>query len=124
VSDGLTAARMKSGPVFPRVLRADGLSKDHLGDRSVALILKQLATKVGLEHRRYAGHSLRSGFLTCAAQNRGRIFKMADQSRHKSLDVLREHVRNAERFDDHAAEGLLGAAPTTPLGQRGKTEGQ
>jgi len=35
------------------------------------------------------------------------IFKMADQSRHKSLDVLREYVRNAERFEDHASTGLL-----------------
>jgi len=50
---------------------------------------------------------MRSGFLTSAAQNRASIFKMADQSRHKSLDVLREYVRNEERFDDHAADGLL-----------------
>jgi hypothetical protein len=32
---------------------------------------------------------------------------MADQSRHRSLDVLREYVRNEERFDDHAGDGLL-----------------
>ena len=62
---------------------------------------------MGLEAGRYAGHSLRSGFLTSAAEHRASIFKMADQSRHKSLDVLREYVRNQERFDDHAAEGLL-----------------
>ena len=29
------------------------------------------------------------------------------QSRHKSLDVLREYVDDAERFEDHAVEGLL-----------------
>jgi hypothetical protein len=34
---------------------------------------------------------------------------MADQSRHKSLDVLRDNVRNGEWFADHAADGLLGA---------------
>jgi hypothetical protein len=56
---------------------------------------------------RYAGHSLRSGFLTSAARNRASIFKMADQSRHKSLDALREYVRDAEQFDDHAGDGLL-----------------
>jgi hypothetical protein len=50
---------------------------------------------------------LRSGFLTSAARNRASIFKMADQSRHKSLDALREYVRDAEQFDDHAGDGLL-----------------
>ncbi len=109
VSDWLTVAAIEKGPVFRRVLRGDGVSKDRLGDRSVALILKRLAATVGLDPSRYAGHSLRSGFLTSAAQNRASIFKMADQSRHKSLDVLREYVRNEERFDDHAAEGLLSA---------------
>ena len=113
VSDWLTAAAIEKGPVFRRVLRGDGVSKDRLGDRSVALVLKRLASMVGLDPSRYAGHSLRSGFLTSAAQNRASIFKMADQSRHKSLDVLREYVRNEERFEDHAAEGLLGSEKTS-----------
>jgi len=43
---------------------------------------------------------------------------MADQSRHKSLDVLREYVRNEERFDDHAADGLLGPDRPSPRSQR------
>jgi len=34
---------------------------------------------------------------------------MAGQSRHESLDVLRDYVGNQERFDDHAATWLLGA---------------
>ena len=51
--------------------------------------------------------------MTSAARDRASIFKMADQSRHKSLDVLREYVRNEERFEDHAAEGLLKPNPTT-----------
>jgi hypothetical protein len=83
------------------------------GDRSVALILKRLATWIGFDPSRYSGHSLRSGFLTSDAQNRASILKTADQSRHKLLDVLREYVRNEERLDDHAAEGLLSAETTS-----------
>lgn len=45
------------------------------------------------------------------ARARANIYKMADQSRHKSLDVLREYVRDAERFDDHAGTGLLEESP-------------
>lgn len=107
VSDWMVAAAIEAGPVFVRLHRGDRVGASRLTDQSVALILKGLAAKVGLDASRYAGHSLRSGFLTSAAQNRASIFKMADQSRHKSLDVLREYVRNEERFDDHAADGLL-----------------
>jgi hypothetical protein len=39
---------------------------------------------------------------------------MAAQSRHKSLDVLAGYVRAQELFEDHAAEGLLGANGVTP----------
>jgi hypothetical protein len=100
-------AGISSGPVFRRVNRGDTVGECRLTGQSVALIIKALVAKVELDPARYAGHSLRSGFLTSAAHNRASIFKMADQSRHKSLDVLREYVRSEERFDDHAADGLL-----------------
>jgi integrase len=109
VSDWLVAADIKSNAVFRRMQRGDTPGRDRLTSQSVALVLKDLATKVGLDPARYAGHSLRSGFLTSAARNRASIFKMADQSRHKSLDVLRTYVRNEARFEDHAAEGMLQA---------------
>ena len=35
------------------------------------------------------------------------IFKMTDQSRHRSVDTLRGYVRDAEIFKDHAGAGLL-----------------
>jgi site-specific recombinase XerD len=114
VSDWLVASDTNSGAVFRSMKRGDKVGRSRLTAQSVALIIKRLATKVGLDPSRYAGHSLRSGFLTSAARNRASIFKMADQSRHKSLDVLREYVRNEERFDDHASEGLLRSA----LGRR------
>jgi site-specific recombinase XerD len=107
VSDWLVAADIKSGAVFRRMHRGDVVNYERLTSQSVALVIKGLALKIGLDPARYAGHSLRSGFLTSAARNRASIFKMADQSRHKSLDVLREYIRNEERFEDHAAEGML-----------------
>ena len=32
---------------------------------------------------------------------------MAEHSRHKSLEVLRQYVEDEQKFDDHAGEGLL-----------------
>jgi hypothetical protein len=34
-------------------------------------------------------------------------FKMMDQSGHKSIDMLRGYIRDAELFKDHAGTGLL-----------------
>jgi len=107
VGDWMVAAAISTGAVFRRLHRGDTVGTSRLTAQSVALVIKELATKVGLEPSRYAGHSLRSGFLTSAARNRASIFKMADQSRHKSLDVLREYVRAEDRFEDHAADRLL-----------------
>jgi hypothetical protein len=42
-----------------------------------------------------------------ARRSRASIFTMADQSRHRSLDVLREYVRDGDRFADHAGAGPL-----------------
>ena len=113
VLDWMVVPNIKDDPIFRRLHRSDKVGKSRLTPQSVALVIKQLAGQVGLDPSRYAGHSLRSGFLTSAARDRASIFKMADQSRHKSLDVLREYVRNEERFEDHAAEGLLKPNPTT-----------
>jgi site-specific recombinase XerD len=110
VLDWLVVAEIGSGAVYRRMRRGDTLGGSRLTDQSVALVIKKLALRAGLEPGRYAGHSLRSGFLTSAARRRASIFKMADQSRHRSLDTLRTYVRDAERFENHAGEGLLEAA--------------
>jgi len=47
----------------------------------------------------FAGHSLRSGFLTEAARSRATVFQMGDVSRHRSMTTLLEYVREATQFD-------------------------
>jgi len=62
---------------------------------------------VGLDGAAFGAHSLRSGFLTSAARRGASVFKMRDVSRHKSMNVLQAHVRDADMFRDHAGAGLL-----------------
>lgn len=107
LNDWLTVAEIERGALFCRMFRGDKVGLSRLSAQSVALVVKEYASRAGLDWERYAGHSLRSGFLTSAAKNRASIFKMADQSRHKSLDVLRNYVQAEARFDDNAGEGLL-----------------
>jgi hypothetical protein len=55
----------------------------------------------------FAGHSLRSGFLTSAAEAGASVFKMMEISRHKSVDTLRGYVRRADLFQEHAGAAFL-----------------
>jgi site-specific recombinase XerD len=103
----LQATSITSGPIFRPIAKGEKLQGTRLTDRSVAKIVKAHAARVGLDPAKFGGHSLRSGFLTSAAAHGASIFKMADQSRHKSMDTLRGYIRDAEIFKDHAGEGLL-----------------
>ena len=107
VLDWQLAAGITTGPLLRRLNRGDRLVRSRLTAQSVALIIKHLAAKAGLDAERYSGHSLRSGVLTSAARARASIFTMVDHSRHRSLDVLRSYVQSGERFEDHAAEVFL-----------------
>jgi integrase len=103
----LTAAGIVEGPVFRPINKAGKVSAISLSDRSVANIVKTHAGRVGLDIRKFSGHSLRSGFLTSAAANGASIFKMMDVSRHKSADTLRGYIQDADLFKNHAGTGLL-----------------
>ncbi len=103
----MAAAGHADGPLFRRLTRGDYLTNDRMSDRAIARLVQRCAAAAGYDPTLYAGHSLRAGFLTEAANNRASIFKMQDVSRHKSLQVLSEYVRSAELFDDHAGAQFL-----------------
>jgi site-specific recombinase XerD len=83
------------------------VSAERLADDSASRIVKRYARRVGLEAAAFAGHSLRSGFLTSSAESGANIFKMAEVSRHRSLDTLRGYVRRVDLFKEHAGAAFL-----------------
>jgi site-specific recombinase XerD len=107
VLDWMAMAGIEQDALFRRVTEGNHLTEDRLTDQSVARVIKRLAGRAGLIASQYAGHSLRSGFFTSAAEQRASIFKMQAQSRHKSLDVLSGYVDAQELFEDHVGAGLL-----------------
>jgi site-specific recombinase XerD len=102
----LEAAGISTGPVF-RSVKKGGVVAGRLPAQSVADIVKAYAERVGLDPALFAGHSMRSGFLTSAAKRGASIFKMMDQSRHRSVETLRGYVHDAEIFKEHAGAGPL-----------------
>jgi site-specific recombinase XerD len=102
----LEAGGITTGAVF-RSVKKGGAVAGRLSAQSVADIVKLYAERVGLDPALFAGHSMRSGFITSAAKRGASIFKMMDQSRHRSVETLRGYVRDAEIFKEHAGAGLL-----------------
>ncbi|WP_240502329.1 site-specific integrase [Sphingomonas panacis] len=94
-------------PLFRRLTRSDQLTDDPMSDKAVARLVKRCAAAAGYDASKFSGHSLRAGFLTEAASQGATIFKMQEVSRHKTVQILSEYVRSADRFRNHAGAGFL-----------------
>jgi len=107
VQTWLAAAEISAGPVFRAVALGGKVSDQRLADDSASRVVKRYAARVGLDASCFAGHSLRSGFLTSAAESGASVFKMTEVSRHRSLDTLRGYVRQVGLFKEHAGAAFL-----------------
>jgi integrase len=97
------AAGIGTGPLFRGINKAGRLTSGRLSDRSVALVVKAAVAAAGYDPAIYSGHSLRSGFATSAARAGVPEAQIQNQTRHKSLPVLRGYIRRGNLFNDNAA---------------------
>ena len=70
-------------------------------------MVKKLIARAGLDRKDFSAHSLRSGFLSSAAEHKAGVFAMQRQSRHKNLDILAGYVQSCSLFVGHAGAGFL-----------------
>ena len=103
----IARAGFDNGPVFRKLTPQGRITAKPMSDRGVALVVKARAAAAGYDPAQVSGHSLRAGFLTEAARQGATVFKMKEVSRHKSLEILSDYVRNHELFRDHAGERFL-----------------
>ena len=73
-----------------------------ISDKSVALIIKRYADKAGLDSSRYAGHSLRSGFATSAAEFGAEERNIMAMTGHKTTQMVRRYIQEANLFKNNA----------------------
>ncbi len=93
--------------MFRKLTPQGRLTAKAMSDQGVALVVKARAAAAGYDACGFSGHSLRAGFLTEAGRQGASPFKMKDHSRHKSLEMVSEYVRDQERFRDHAGDRFL-----------------
>ena len=73
-----------------------------VSDKSVALIVKKYASLAGLDSNKYAGHSLRSGFATTAAEFGAEERNIMAMTGHKTTQMVRRYIQEANLFKNNA----------------------
>lgn len=102
----MQAAGIKSGPLFRPITKSKTVRDQRLTDKSVALLVKKYAALVGLDADDFAGHSLRRGFATSAAQHDVDERDIMKQTRHKSERMVRRYIERGNLFKDNPVKKM------------------
>ena len=98
----LEISQIKSGPIFRRFSKGLSLTDKRLTDQSVVLLIKEYLTLAGIENKNFAGHSLRSGFATVAAEFGADERSIMAMTGHKSTQMVRRYIKEANVFKNNA----------------------
>ncbi len=93
----LKASSIKSGPAFRGIDRWGNVKPHGMAGRGVAGIVQGAAKAAGLDSAQFAGHSLRSGFVTAAALAGVNDSDVMEQTGHKSSATLKRYKQMAGR---------------------------
>lgn len=100
------ASVITTGPAF-RGIRHGKLLTGPMHPDTVGKMVKRRILASGVGADGFSGHSLRSGFATWAAKMGVPMWKIADQTGHKSLDTLKRYITEGELFTDNPS-GQIG----------------
>jgi integrase len=95
------------GSLFRSINRHGHLQAGRLSPVDVALVVKKLALRAGLDPAKYAGHSLRAGHATGAAIAGASERSITNQTGHRSVQMVRRYIREGSLFRENSA-GKLG----------------
>ena len=98
----LTLSKIKTGPIFRRFAKGSILTSHRLTDQSVVLIIKDCLKLAGIENQNFSGHSLRSGFATVAADSGADERSIMAMTGHKTTQMVRRYIRDANIFKNSA----------------------
>ena len=98
----LEISRIQTGPIFRRFSKGSTLTNKRLTDQSVVLLMKQYLDLAGIENKNFAGHSLRSGFATVAAETGADERSIMAMTGHKTTQMVRRYIKEANIFKNNA----------------------
>ena len=98
----LEISKIRSGPIFRRFSKGSLLTDNRLTDQSVVLLIKKYLNLAGIDNKNFAGHSLRSGFATVAAESGADERSIMAMTGHKTAQMVRRYIREANIFKNNA----------------------
>ena len=98
----LEISKIKNGPIFRRFTKSLGLTDKRLTDQSVVFLMKKYLNLAGIDNKNFAGHSLRSGFATVAADSGADERSIMAMTGHKSTEMVRRYIKEANLFKNNA----------------------
>ena len=99
-------AGISTGPLFRPINRHGQVKARRLSSPAVALLVKKLAQRAGLDPSKYAGHSLRAGHATAAAIAGASERSIMNQTGHRSVQMVRRYIRDGNLFRENSAAKL------------------
>lgn len=106
LDDWLTSAHITDGPIFRGVDRGK-ISEHALSAGQVARIVQKRCAVIGLDAKLFAGHSLRSGYISTAADHDASLSSIARHAGHAKLDTTLGYVQVRDAFKDHSGSRFL-----------------
>jgi site-specific recombinase XerD len=107
VSTWLDAAGIREGPVFRRMDWAGGATESRLSSKWVGRVVQRYAHAAGVDARQVGAHSLRSGFITTAAEHQVPLYRIMEVTLQTSAETTLKYMRRANLFRDHAGSDFL-----------------
>lgn len=98
VKQWIQGAGIHNGPLFRPFKKNGELRESQLSDKSVALVVKKYISMLGMDPSEFAGHSLRRGFATSAAQHDLDTLSIMRQTRHKSEKMVHRYIEQGNLF--------------------------
>jgi len=108
VQDWIEAANIKDGPLFRGFKRNLDPRETQLSDKAVAIIVKKYMGMLGMNPDDFAGHSLRRGFATSAAQHDLDALSIMRQTRHKSEKMVHRYIEQGNLFKENPLNRMFG----------------
>jgi integrase len=103
----LSASGITDGPVFRSILKGGLVGQRRLSPDAVARIVKYRAKAAGLDPTRYAGHSLRAGFVTSAAAAGMPTWRIKAQTGHATDAMVSRYIRQAALLECEVYQTVL-----------------
>jgi integrase len=110
LGEWLNASGIKEGALFRTFDGGGNLTANRIDPVDVARLVKRVTAAAGLKGD-FSGHSLRSGFITTAANTKDvSEVDIQNVSGHRSVQILRGYVRRANVFTNSPLAAMFGGA--------------